>query len=121
MEQYLSAPVPRRLRVRASLTIGSKRVPLRIFALGATVCVIGILAIIGGADLTTALWWGGAIVLVGLIMLEGRLWSRDSRQVAAIVIRHLRRPRTLRLDTLTITIPSEAEEQRALPLRSPRW
>ena len=121
MDQYLSSPVPRRLRVRASLTIGSQRVPLRIFAVGTTVCVIGILAVIGGADLTATLWWGGAVVLGGLIVIEGRLWGRDSRQVAAIVIRHLRRPRTLRLDTLTIPIPGEAEEQRALPLRGPRW
>jgi hypothetical protein len=120
MQHYLSAPIPRRLRVRASLTIGSKRVPLRIFILVAVVSVIAILAIIGGSDLTTTLWWSGAVIISGLIVLEGRLWGRDSKQIAIILTRHLRRKRTLRLNRPIISISSEAEEPHSAR-RGPRW
>jgi hypothetical protein len=108
------------LRVRASLTIGAKRVPLRIFVSAAVVSVIAILAVIGGADLTATLWWSGAIIVAGLIVLEGRLWGRDSKQVAAILTRHIRRARTLRLSRPTSSIPSEAEHPYSA-LRAPRW
>jgi hypothetical protein len=120
MQHDLSAPIPRRLRVRASLTIGSKRVPLRIFILAAVVSIIAILAVIGGAELTATLWWSGAIIVGGLIVLEGRLWGRDSVQITTILTRHLRRKRTLRLDVPIISIPSEAEELHSVR-HGPRW
>jgi len=121
MHQSLSASVPRRLRVRASLTLGAKRIPLRSFILGAAICTIGIVALIGGADMTATLWWGGASSVAGLIVLEGRWWGRDSRQIMTIIVRQLRRSRTLRIVPRTYTLPSQVEPSNTSVSRKPRW
>src|SRR5439155_15245404 len=106
-------------RVRASVQVGTTRVPSRAFLLAVGVLVVGAVAVIGGADLGRTIQVSGALFVAGLLVLEGRLWGRSSREVTCILLRHLRRPKRLRLDPLLLTLPAETGV--ALGERRPRW
>ena len=118
MERVI-APVPRNLRVRASVQLGTTRVPARAFLLAATVLVLGGVAVVGGANLLRTVYVASGLIVVGLLVLEGRLWGRSTPAIAALLLRHLRRPKRLRLDPLLLTLP--AESATALVERRPRW
>jgi hypothetical protein len=117
----LIASVPRRLRVRPSIQVAGTRVPARGFLLGVGVLFLGGMAVILGADLERTLWITGSLALIGLLLLEGRLWGRSTREVALIVGRHLCRPRRMRLTCAVIVLPPEAEQAPAVVVRRPRW
>lgn len=120
MSEGHQAPVPRRLRVRSSIQVAGYRVPARAFLTVMGGGFTGMVAVILGADFERAVWATGSLVLGGLLIVEGRLWGRSSREVAAIVFCHARRPRRMRLGPQTIVLPPETAGTTGLP-RRPRW
>ncbi|MCS6939737.1 MAG: hypothetical protein RMJ55_05745 [Roseiflexaceae bacterium] len=121
MNDYLSASMPRRLRLRASVQIAGMRLPARAFLMGIGVMAIGGIAISLGADIERTIWVSGGLIVIGLAVLEGRVWGRSSRDVAGIVWRHLNRPKRLRLSQPQVTLPSEEAFAPAVRLQRPHW
>ena len=115
----LSAHVPRNLRVRSSIQLSSARVPARAFLIVAGLCFCGGLAIVAGADLMRTIKLTGTFIVIGLLVFELRCWGRSTTAVAAIIVRHYRRPRRLRLDQPQLTPPDAPIV--ASPARLPRW
>ena len=115
----LSAHVPRNLRVRSSIQISSARVPARAFLIVAGLLFCGGLAIVAGAALMATVRLTGAFIVIGLLVFELRCWGRSTTAVAAIIARHYRRPRRLRLDQPLLTLPDAPVV--ASPPRLPRW
>ncbi len=120
MSDYLSAAVPRRLRLRASVQIAGMRLPARSFLMIVGVMAIGGIAISLGAAIERTLWLSGGLILTGLAALEGRIWGRSSRDAAGIVWRHLNRPKRLRATQPQANLPPEASMP-APSLQRPRW
>lgn len=121
MGDYLSAAVPRRLRLRASVQVAGMRLPARSFLLIVGVMAIGGIAISLGASIERTIWVSGGLIFVGLAMLEGRIWGRSSRDTARIVWRHLNRPKRLRAIQPRAILPPEAASMPAPSLQRPRW
>lgn len=119
MNSLTEAPVPRNLRVRASITIANKRMPLQMFLLVVGTLCAGGLAVIGGADLSRTVRVVGALIVLGLLIFELRVWGRSTRAAIGILLRHIRRPRQLRPGQLTIALPPEVHTAPAA--RRPRW
>lgn len=115
----LSVHVPRNLRVRASIQLSSTRVPARAFLIVAGLIFVGGLAVVAGADLMRTIKITGVLIVIGLVVFELRCWGRSTRQVGRILLRHIQRPRQVRLEPITITLP--AETRAATPARRPRW
>ena len=115
----LSAPVPRNLRVRASVQLGGTRVPARAFLLCAGLVFAGGLLVVAGADLLRTVRLTGAGMVLALAVFELRCWGRSTREVVRILVRHARRPRRLRPQQPWIVLPPEAAP--AGPPRRPRW
>ena len=63
----LNAPVPRNLRVRASIQLASTRVPARAFLLVAAVLFLGGLLVIAGADVMQTVKLTSALILLSLL------------------------------------------------------
>lgn len=121
MSDYLSAVVPRRLRLRASVQIAGMRLPARAFLMIVGVIAIGGIAISLGADIERTIWVGGGLIVPGLALLEGQVWGRSSRDAAGIVWRHFNRPKRLRASQPQVILPPEASSMPALMLQRPRW
>lgn len=119
MDTNLRAPVPRRLRVRGSIQVAGTRVPARGFAVAMVAAFLGVVAIVLGCDLERTLYVAGALALGSVAIVEGRLWGRSAREVAAIAARHARRPRRMRLAPQMVFVPAVTEVQTAV--RRPRW
>ena len=100
----LSAPVPRNLRVRASVQLGGTRVPARAFLICAGLLFVGGMLVVAGADLLRTVRMTGALIVFAL---------------ARILVRHVRRPRRLRPQQSWVILPPEAAP--ADPPRRPRW
>ena len=115
----LSAPVPRNLRVRASVQLGGTRVPARAFLICASLLFAGGLLVVAGADLLRTVRLTGALILLALAVFELRCWGRSTREVVHILARHVRRPHRLRLERPLVMLPPEAPVAE-LP-RRPRW
>ena len=115
----LRAHVPRNLRVRSSIQLGSTRVPARAFLIVAGLIFAGGLLIVAGADLISTAKLIGMLIIAGLIVFELRCWGRSTREVTRILLRHYRRPRQIRLDPMMITMPAEVSA--AATARRPRW
>jgi hypothetical protein len=115
----LRTPVPRNLRVRASIQLASARVPARAFLIAAGLIFLGGLLIIAGADLMRTVKLSGALIILGLAVFELRCWGRSMPEVARILVRHVRRPRWLRLDAPLVVVPTEAGTEQSR--RRPRW
>ncbi len=115
----LSAPVPRNLRVRASIQLGGTRVPARAFLICASLLFAGGLLVVAGADLLRTVRLTGAGIVLALAVFELRCWGRSTREVARILVRHARRPRRLRLERSVVMLPPEVSVAE-LP-RRPRW
>jgi hypothetical protein len=120
MADGLHAPVPRRLRVRSSIQVAGTRVPASAFLTVMGGGFAGMVGVILGADFERVVWATGTLVLGGLLIVEGRLWGRSSHEVAAIVVRHARRQRRMRLGQQTIVLPGESRGMAGVP-RRPRW
>lgn len=120
MSDYLSAAVPRRLRLRASVQIAGMRLPARSFLMIVGVMASGGIAIALGANIERTLWLSGGLIFTGLAVLEGRIWGRSSRDAAGIVWRHLNRPKRLRATQPRVILPS-ATSMPASSLQRPRW
>lgn len=117
--ERLCAPVPRHLRVRASVTIGNTRVSARAFLLAVGLLVGGALAVLMGAALTPTVQCLGVLLVGGLLLLEGRVWGRSIPAVGRIMLRHLRRPRHMRRVPILRTLPTD--DPKITPARRPRW
>ena len=115
----LRAHVPRNLRVRSSIQIASTRVSARAFLIVASLIFVGGLLVVAGAELTKTARLIGVLILLALVMFELRCWGRSTREIVRIVLRHVRRPRQLRLQPLMITLP--AEQHASSTVRRPRW
>ncbi|MCS6841939.1 MAG: hypothetical protein NZ699_01775 [Roseiflexus sp.] len=121
MSDFLSVVMPRRLRLHASVQIAGMRMPARAFLMIVGVAAIGGIAISLGAEIERTIWISGGLIVVGLAMLEGRVWGRSSRDAVGIVWRHLNRPKRLRMGQLRVTLPTEERLAPALALQPPRW
>ncbi len=121
MSDFLSAVMPRRLRLRASVQIASVRLPARAFLMGIGVMAVGGIAISLGADIERTIWVSGGLIVIGLAMLEGRVWGRSSRDAAGIVWRRLNQPKRLRIGQSRVTLPPEESLAPALAIQPPRW
>ncbi|MEN9935043.1 MAG: hypothetical protein RLZZ387_1622 [Chloroflexota bacterium] len=119
MNDFLSAPVPRNLRVRASLQVASTRLPARSFVLLMALVLVGGLAVARGADLTTTAQSLGAVAAVSITALEGRWWGYSTWALAWMAAAHLARPGQLELGPQEIALPPEAPS--APVSRRPRW
>jgi hypothetical protein len=115
----LSAHVPRNLRVRPSIQLGSTRVSARAFLIVAGLIFVGGLMVVAGADLIKTAKVTGVLIIVGLVVFELRCHGRSTREVAHILVRHYRRPRQVRLELVMITMPLEVSI--APTARRPRW
>ncbi|MGB9751216.1 MAG: hypothetical protein C0183_21285 [Roseiflexus castenholzii] len=121
MSDYLSAVVPRRLRLRASVQIAGMRLPARSFLMIVGVMALGGIAISLGADIERTIWISGGAIFVGLALLEGRIWGRSSHDAARIVWRHLNRPKQIRANQPQVVLLPEASALPALMPQRPRW
>lgn len=121
MNDYLSAVVPRRLRVRASVQIAGMRLPARSFLMIVGMLAVGGIAVSLGATIERTIWVSGGLIFVGLALLEGRMWGRSSRDAAGIVWRHLSRTKRLRATQLQAILPQEESLMLAPSLQRPRW
>jgi hypothetical protein len=115
----LRAHVPRKLRVRSSIQIASTRVSARAFLIVAGLIFVGGLMVVAGAELAKTGRVISVLILLALVVFELRCWGRSTREVARIMLRHFRRPRRLRLQTITVTLP--AERPMDVSVRRPRW
>jgi len=115
----VSAHVPRNLRVRPSIQLGSTRVPARAFLIVAGLIFVGGLLVVAGADLIATAKMTGALSIAGLVVFELRCWGRSTREVARILWRHCRRSRQIRQGPVMITLPLEVSA--APTTRRPRW
>lgn len=116
----LHAHVPRNLRVRASIQLGSTtRVPARAFLISVGLVFAGVVLIVMGANIERTMYGDGALILLSLGVFELKIWGRSTYRVAHILVRHFRRPRTMRLMPVYIALPNER------PIvatgRRPRW
>ena len=116
----LHAPVPRALRVRASVQIAGQRLPALGFLFVAGVVFLGGIAVVFGAHLEQVVWATGVAALIGLVALEGRLWGRSSHEILRIVARHYRRPGRLWRAVATLVLPTQ-EAGSTVAVRRPRW
>lgn len=122
MPEMLSAPVPRNLRVRPTLQIAAgTRLPAHGFFLVVGCVSLGGMAIMLGANLERTAWAVGALMTVGLVVVEGRVWGRDVRAAGAILVRHASRPRRMRLAPLSVDLPPVAASTSIGLSRRPRW
>lgn len=115
----LSAPVPRNLRVRASIQLGGTRVRARAFLLCAGLLFLGGLLVVAGTDLLRTVRLTGTGIVIALVVFELRCWGRSTREVVMIFVRHARRPRRLRPVQPWVVLPPKAAPADAL--RRPRW
>jgi hypothetical protein len=119
LEEYLAAPVPRHLRVRASVQIASTRLPARSFVLVMACLLVGGIGVARGADLTATAQWLGLIAGAGIALLEGRWWGYSTLAFARVLAAHLTRPSRLELERPEIVVAPEI-----IPPKSalrPRW
>jgi hypothetical protein len=115
----ISAHVPRNLRVRPSIQLGSTRVPARAFLIVAGLIFVGGLLVVAGADLITTAKMTGGLSIASLIVFELRCWGRSTREVTHILWRHCRRPRQIRQGPVMIVMPVEVSTKPTT--RRPRW
>ena len=115
----LRTHVPRNLRVRASIQLASTRVPARAFLIVAGLLFLGGLLIVVGSDMMQTVRLTAVLIVAGLVMFELRCWGRSMPEVLSILMRHLRRPRQLRVTPLHVAIPGQMAA--AEPARRPRW
>ena len=115
----LRAYVPRNLRVRSSIQIASTRVSARAFLIVAGLIFVGGLMVVAGVDLAKTARVIGVLILLALVVFELRCWGLSTRDITRIVLRHVRRPRQLRLQPMMITLPGEVPTVSAV--RRPRW
>ena len=115
----LSAPVPRNLRVRASIQVASTRIPARAFLITAGLIFVGGLMVVAGADIMQTVKLTGVLIMIGLAVFELRCWGRSTTEVTRLLLRHVRRCHRLRLEPRSITLPSETSVAPAP--RRPRW
>jgi hypothetical protein len=118
MDDFLAAPVPRNLRVRASLQVANARLPARSFVLVMALVLVGGIAVARGAELAGTVQLLGLMAAACVAMLEGRWWGYTTWALAAILAAHLSRPGLLELAAQEITLPPESI---APPARRPRW
>jgi hypothetical protein len=116
----LHALVPRNLRVRSSVQVAGQRLPATGFLLVAGTVFLGGLAIVFGADIERTVWFVALVALAGLILVEGRVYGRSSREVVRLVVRHYRRPVYLRRMRATVVLQPLATNSQQ-PARLPRW
>jgi hypothetical protein len=116
---YLSAPVPRSLRVRASLQIGGTRLPARSFVLLMALLLVSGIAIARGADLVGTAQVAGVLAAAGMTLLEGRWWGYSSAALAGLLLTHIARPRTLELSSRFTSLPPQGDT--APTMRRPLW
>lgn len=121
MSDYLSAAVPRRLRLSASVQVAGMRLPARSFLMIIGVMAIGGIAISLGANIERTIWVSGVLIFTGLAILEGRIWGRSSRDAVGIVWRHINRPKRLRASQPQAILPPEASLMATPSLQRPRW
>lgn len=114
------APVPRNLRVNASVQVAGQRLPARGFLVVASVILLAGVAVVLGADVERAVWAAGVAALAGLVLVEGRLWGRSTREVARIATRHALRGGLLRRTPVVRSLPPLPSEA-PMPARRPRW
>jgi hypothetical protein len=115
----LHAFVPRNLRVRSSVQVAGQRLPATGFLLVAGTVFLGGLAVVFGAELERTIWGVAIAALIGLVVVEGRLYGRSSREVARLIARHYQRTGTLRRTPTTIVLRLELTNSQ--PARLPRW
>jgi hypothetical protein len=115
----LHAFVPRNLRVRSSVQVAGQRLPATGFLLVAGTVFLGGLAVVFGAELERTIWGVAIAALIGLVVVEGRLYGRSSREVAQLIARHYQRTGTLRRTPTTIML--RPEPMNAQSARLPRW
>jgi hypothetical protein len=97
MDEFLNAPVPRNLRVRASVQLGGTRLPARVFVMLMALFLIGAVAIARGAALAETAQVLGLIAALGGAALEGRWWGYSTAQLARVAATHIGRRGTLEL------------------------
>lgn len=113
------APMPRNLRVRATLQVANARLPARSFVLLMALLLAGGVAVARGADLVGTAQVLGAAAALGVALLEGRWWGYSTVALAALLLAHLTRPGTLDLDQPLVTLRPESGP--AQPARRPQW
>lgn len=117
-DEFLAAPVPRNLRVRASLQVANARLPARSFLLVMALVFVGGIAVARGADLAGTAQLLGPLAAACVVLIEGRWWGYTTWALAAILAAHLGRPGRLELTAQEVALPPES----ALPpVRRPRW
>lgn len=116
----LRAHVPRNLRVRASMQLGgTTRIPARAFLISVGIIFLGVLMIVMGANIERTIYLIGALIIISLAIFELKIWGRSTREVAYIFVRHVRRPRQVRLMPQQIVL--SAEVVIVTSTRRPRW
>lgn len=120
MQDYLSAQVPKKLRIQASVQMQSLRLPLKAFLYCAGVIVVaGLLILVTGNLIGVAKVCVPAL-LIGLVILEGKWWGgRKSWACVQIIVRHFQRQKMLRSEPVFVTSISDGETLAAI--RKPRW
>lgn len=116
---FLAAPVPRNLRVRASLQVANTRLPARSFVLLMAILLVSGIAIARGADLVGTVQIAGAGAALGMTLLEGRWWGYSTAALASLLLTHLMRPGTLELTPKSVALPPEHGLAQAL--HAPHW
>lgn len=92
----LKAYVPRNLRVRPSMQLGSTtRVPTRAFLISVGIVFGGVMLIVMGANIERTIYFSGALIIISLAIFELKIWGRSTSEVARILVRHVRRPRRM--------------------------
>lgn len=120
MHESLSASVPKRLRLQASVQFQQVRLPLKSFLYCAGLIVFGGLLIIISGNLVGVLKVILPALLIGLVILEGKWWGgRRSWECAQIIVRYAQRSRTLRMEPQYIFPAGDGETMAAI--RKPRW
>ncbi len=117
MDDWLWSPVPRRLRVRGTVVVGSSRLPLRVFLIGAGFGVSAALLVVIGVPIARVALLA-PICGVILLLVEGSWAGRSTRELVEIGVAHVARSRRLRLQPVALVLP--AEQVRAQG-RAIRW
>lgn len=118
MDEYFGAAVPRRLRVRSSVVVGQTRMPLRAFLIVVGFAVLLTLSLMAGTALRTAVLALLPLLIGTLVIVEGTWGGRSSRGLLRIGVRHILRPKHLRLQRPLVVVPLAVESETA---RTVRW
>jgi hypothetical protein len=116
---FLAAPMPRNLRVRASLQVANTRLPAQSFVLLMALVLLAGIAIARGADLIGTAQAASVLAALGITVLEGRWWGYSSAALGRVLLTHLTRAGRLELEARFVALrPENTFEQ---PLQRPRW